>query len=94
MALDPGVVERPDKQRFEFPVEGAVAIARYRIDGDRIVLTHTEVPEHLSGKGIGSRLAHGVFEAIRESGRKVVLKCPFMRAYYARHPEYAEIVER
>ena len=72
------IVDRPDQGRFELAVEDTVAVAYYRLDGSRVVLTHTEVPQHLSGRGIGSRLAHGVFEAIRSSGRKVVAECPFM----------------
>jgi hypothetical protein len=59
--VDTGVIDRPDKSRFELPVEDEVAVAYYHLDGNRITLTHTEVPQHLSGQGIGSRLAKGVF---------------------------------
>ena len=88
------VIDRPDRNRFELPVGGDVAVAYYERDGQRITLTHTEVPEHLSGQGIGSRLAQGVFEAIRASGGKAVAQCPFMAAYAERHPEYAAALER
>jgi predicted GNAT family acetyltransferase len=88
-----GVIDHPDESRFELPVEDTVALAYYRIDGNRIVLTHTEVPQHLSGRGIGSRLAQGVFEAIRSSGRKAVVKCPFMAGYASRHPEFADLLD-
>ena len=88
------VKDYPDRHRFELPIEGdAVALAYYRVEGDRLILTHTEVPSEYGGQGIGSRLARGVFDAIRASGRKAVLKCPFMGAFYARHPEYADIVD-
>lgn len=88
------VEDNPPEHRFELPIEGSheVAAAYYRADGDRIVLTHTIVPERFSGQGLGSKLAYGTFETIRASGRKAVLLCPFMAAYYARHPEYADIV--
>lgn len=69
-----------------------MAASYYRMKGDRIVLTHTIVPERFSGRGIGSQLARGVFDEIRAGGSKVILICPFMTAYYARHPEYADIV--
>jgi hypothetical protein len=91
--VDTGVVDNPEKSRFELPVEGEVAVAYYRRDGDRITLTHTEVPQHLSGQGIGSRLAKGVFEALRARGRRAVAKCPFMAAYASRHPEYAILLD-
>jgi predicted GNAT family acetyltransferase len=87
------VIDRSDQSRFELPVEGAVAVAYYRVDGDRVTLTHTEVPQHLSGQGIGSRLAKGVFDALKASGRRAVAKCPFMAAYASRHPEYAALLD-
>jgi hypothetical protein len=34
-----------------------------------------------------------VFDAIRASGRKAVLKCSFMARFYAAHPEYSDIVD-
>ena len=89
------VVENPERHRFELAIGGSdeIAAAYYRIDDDgNLVLTHTEVPSEFSGQGIGSRLARGVFEMIRASGRKAVLKCPFMAAFYSRHPEYSDIV--
>lgn len=91
--MDGQVIDNPAKSRFEMAVGDEVAIAEYRIEDGRLVLTHTEVPEALSGQGIGSRLAKGVFELIRASGRHVIVRCPFMAAYMARHPELASLVE-
>ena len=91
--MDSGVVDRPEKSRFELAVEDSVAVAYYRLDGDRITLSHTEVPQHLSGQGIGSRLAKGVFEAIRARGQKAVARCPFIAYYASRHPEYAGLLD-
>lgn len=81
--------------RFELWFEDGqdAAAAYYCMDRNRYILTHTIVPEKLSGQGIGSQLARGVFDEIRASGRKAILVCPFMTAFYARHPEYADIVE-
>jgi predicted GNAT family acetyltransferase len=90
--MDQTVTDHPDKNRFELPVDGELALAYYRRDGDQFVLTHTEVPQRLSGQGIGSRLAKGVFEAIRASGGRAVTRCEFMAAYAARHPEYADLI--
>ena len=89
-----GVEENLAEARFELGVDGSqdVAAAYYHLEGDRVVLTHTIVPEALSGKGIGARLARGVFDELRASSRKAILICPFMTAFYARHPEYADVV--
>lgn len=92
--MDPEVRDNPADHRFELPITGdAIAAAYYRLDNGRLVLTHTEVPFEFSGQGIASRLARGVFDLIRKSRRKAILKCPFMAAYYAKHPEYADIVD-
>jgi predicted GNAT family acetyltransferase len=91
--MDNPVVDRPDQNRFELAIGDELALAYYRIEGDRIVLTHTEVPQALSGQGVGSRLAKGVFEQIRASGRKVVPRCSFMAGWVSRHPEYNDIVD-
>lgn len=92
--MDLEVRDNPAEHRFELPItDEAMALAYYRLDNGRVVLTHTEVPFEFSGQGIASRLAAGVFELIRASGRKAVLKCSFMANYYAKHPEYADIVD-
>jgi len=89
------IIDNPAEHRFELPIEGSdgdIAAAYYRNEDGRFILIHTEVPFAFTGQGIGSQLARGVFEAIRARGGKVVLRCPFMGRYHARHPEYSDIV--
>ena len=87
------VVDNPSEHRFELPIGDAIALAYYTSEGSRIVLTHTEVPQELSGRGVGSKLAQGVFEHLRAKGARVVAKCPFMAAYAGKHPEYAAMLD-
>jgi predicted GNAT family acetyltransferase len=69
------------EHRFELPLEaGEKAVSYYRIEDYRIHLLHTEVPQRLSGKGIGAKLATAVFEPIKRAGLRIVAKCPFMAA--------------
>jgi uncharacterized protein len=91
--MEATVVDNPAEQRFELAVGDAIAAAYYQRDGDRIVLVHTEVPEELSGRGIGSKLAAGVFALIRKDGRKTVALCPFMAAWAKRHPQAADMAD-
>ena len=87
------VKEDVDQKRFELPIaDDAIAAAYYRPDGADVVLVHTEVPEEFSGRGIATELAHGTFGLLRKTGRKAILKCPFMSSFVARHPEYADLV--
>lgn len=88
------VTDNPARHRFEMAVgQDAIAAAYYRVDGSRLVLIHTEVPWELSGQGLATRLAIGAFDLIRQSGRKAVLRCPFMADFFKGHPEYADVVD-
>ncbi len=89
----PEVKDNQAASRFEMASGGAVAFVEYeRAGGGRIALLHTEVPEALSGQGIGSKLARGVLDALRAEGAKIVPRCEFVAAYVARHPEYRDMV--
>ncbi len=89
----PEVEDNPALSRFEMASGGAVAFVEYeRAGGGRIALLHTEVPEALSGQGVGSKLVRGVLEALHAEGAKVVPRCEFVAAYVERHPEYRDMV--
>jgi predicted GNAT family acetyltransferase len=86
------VVHNPALRRYELAIGDSLAVAYYREAGDARVLTHTEVPFALSGQGIGTRLATGVFEDLKRTGWKAIVKCPFMSRFASRHPEYSALV--
>ena len=86
------VSDNPAMSRFEMTSGGAIAFVEYRRAGDRVVLTHTEVPETLSGQGVGSKLVSGVLDKIRSEGRTVVAECEFVAAFIKRHPGYQSLV--
>lgn len=86
------VEHRPDESRFLVRIDGAEAVLDYLRDGgDTITFTHTEVPEGLEGRGIGSALARAGLEHARERGLTVKVICPFVGAYLDRHPEYRDL---
>lgn len=91
--MDGEVVDNPAAGRFEMALGDDLAVADYRIVDGRVVLLHTEVPQSLSGRGVGSRLARGVFEILRGRGQRAVARCPFMAAYASRHPEYVVLLD-
>ena len=88
------VKDNPAASRFEMASGDAVAFVEYERAGDgRIALLHTEVPEILSGQGVGSKLVRGTLDALRGSGVKVVPRCGFVAAYIERHPEYRDLLD-
>jgi predicted GNAT family acetyltransferase len=88
----PQVKDNPAMGRFEMRSDGSTAFVEYRRAGDRIALLHTEVPEALSGQGVGSKLVRGTLDAVRAEGLKVVPRCEFVAAYIGRHPEYRDLL--
>lgn len=88
------IINNVSMSRYELPIaDGAVAVAYYSLEDGRVVLRHTEVPSEYGGQGIGKRLAHAVFEALRAEGKRVVAKCPFMASYAARNPQIAMLLD-
>ncbi len=91
-APEQSVTENAAAHRFELKVEDHLAITDYRETAGGIDLVHTEVPDALSGRGVGSRLAQGVFDQLRASGRKAKLSCSFLKAWAARHPDVSDLI--
>lgn len=79
--------------QYETTVDGVTAYAAYDLeDPERIVFTHTIVPEELSGRGIANSLVkHGLDDA-RNRGLTVVPQCSFVAAFIKRHPEYEDLL--
>jgi uncharacterized protein len=77
--------------RFELDVEGAMAFANYRLTPQAVIITHTETPRGLRGRGIASELVRGALDLIRADGRKVIAGCGFVADYLRSHPEFADL---
>ena len=80
------------QSRFELDVEGAVAFANYRLAPSVVIITHTETPRALRGRGIASELVDEALKLIRADGHKVVAGCSFVADYLRKHPEDADLV--
>ncbi|WP_449470176.1 GNAT family N-acetyltransferase [Sphingobium chungangianum] len=88
------IINNVSMRRYELPIEDdAVAVTYYKLEDGRVVLLHTEVPSEYGGRGIGTKLAHAVFELLRSEGKRVIAKCPFMARYAAGIPEYAAMLD-
>jgi predicted GNAT family acetyltransferase len=84
--------DNPELSRFEMDDDGILAVANYRLVGNTITFTHTEVPPQARGQGLASRLIAGALEAARVRGLKVVAHCSFVCDYLAKHPEYHDLM--
>ena len=85
--------DNPAAARYELRQgERVVAFAQYRVDGDALHFTHTEVTDEFEGQGLGSELARQALDDVRRRGMKAVPRCAFIQAYIRRHPEYEALL--
>ena len=92
---DVEVTNNEAEHRYEARVGGELAgSAYYDAADDLIVFTHTEVDDAFEGKGVGSALAKGALDDVRADGRrKVVPRCPFIKGWIDRHPDYQDLLD-
>ena len=81
------------EQRYEFDLDGDMAVIDYRREPGTVVLTHTYVPPRHENRGRGSAMVRAVLEDIRAQGLQVVPCCSFIAHYIRRHPEWESIVK-
>jgi len=82
-----------EKSQFETTVDGHVALTAYDLeDPDRIVFTHTDVPEALAGRGIAGEIVKFGLDYAREKKLTVVPQCAYVASYIKRHPEYQDLL--
>jgi predicted GNAT family acetyltransferase len=81
-----------DRSRYELLLHGdLVGVADYRIDGDTIVFSHTEIDAQLRGNGLGALLVSGALDDVRTTGRAVRPVCWFVREFIETHKDYADL---
>lgn len=88
MSLQPEIIHNEASHRFEASLDGRLAVAEYRINGERILFTHTEVPPEFRGKGIAEKLVLAGFAFARQNNLKIVPVCSYVVRVLERHPDY------
>jgi predicted GNAT family acetyltransferase len=90
------VQDNAEQQRYEASTESGVVagFAEYRDVAGVRVFTHTEVDDAYEGQGIGSSLARGALDDVRERGMSIRVKCPFIKKFIDSHDEYADLEAR
>ncbi len=73
---------------------GPYAEMTYSRAGDTfIIIDHTGVPDVYRGQGVGVALVERAVEDARAGGYKIMPLCPFAKAQFARHPEWADVLK-
>ena len=89
---DTPVVDDTAASRFVIREGRTEAELIYVIEGDRMVLVHTEVPGEWGGRGIGGRLVRAAVDQAAADDLTVVPWCPFARRWLGDHPDEAAAV--
>lgn len=74
------------QNRYELEIEGQLAIVNYRLEGDRISITHVFVPETLRGRGVAADIMDGVVADAKKRGLVIVPVCSYAQSYLERKP--------
>ena len=86
-ADDVEVVDVPAESRFVVRHNGTEAELVYHVRGQRLVLLHTEVPDEMSGQGIGGHLVRAALRCAQTDRLTLVPWCPFARQWLKEHPD-------
>ena len=91
--MDATITDAEAAQRYEARLEDELAgFLDYVVKHDRIALIHTEVLPAYQGRGVGESLTRFALDDARGRGLRVIVTCPYVRAYVERHPETHDIV--
>jgi predicted GNAT family acetyltransferase len=84
----PFVTHNESKKRFEVALGGRTAFAEYRVEGDRMIFTHTEVPPPFRGRGIAKRIVLAGFDAAARNNLRIVPLCSYVARVLGEHPQF------
>ena len=80
--------------RYTIAVDGHEVGHAEFVDRDtQRVFTHTEVDENYEGRGLATILVAEALRATRDSGLRIVAKCPMVANYIDKHDEFKDAAD-
>lgn len=86
------VDDQATESRFVVRGSGGAAELEYRLDGDRLYLIHTEVPDAWEGHGVASQLVRAALRRAAAEHLTVIPWCPFARRWLRGHEDEAAAI--
>ena len=84
----------PTGGRYLARLEDAEAEMTYSRAGAKlIIIDHTGVPSELGGRGVGQALVLRAIEDARAEGFRIIPLCPFAKAQFDKHPDWADVLK-
>ena len=92
--MNTDVTFNPDKERYEISVDGEFAgWVDAKDDGDVLRMPHTVVLPEFGGKGVAKILVAAALDDIRERGRLIAPRCPYVVDFVEKNPQYGDLVK-
>lgn len=73
-------------------IEGEAEITFTKRRPGLISADHTGAPETMRGTGAAAALVSFMVEDARRNGFKILPLCPYVRAQYKKHPDWADVM--
>lgn len=77
-------------QAFTAEVDGHRAALDYTLADRVMTITHTGVPQAISGRGVAAELMRAALSAAKAAGWQVEPACSYAAAYMSKHPADAD----
>jgi len=82
------IIHQKKLQRFELIINSEVAFIEYQKRDNQFILSHSEVPVSLRGKGVGKTLVAKTFEYLIANDIKAHATCSYIRIVVMRNPKW------
>ncbi len=86
------IVHDAAAHRFSVAVEGHHGELDYTLRDGVMVITHTEVPPAIGGRGVAAALTRTALATARREDWKVLPTCSYAAAFIRRHPEFSDLL--
>ena len=86
------VTDNNARQRFELEINGHVAFADYRREGDILHLPHVEAHPALRGTGAAGQLMQGIMHIAMREKLRVHPICGYAVVWLEKHKEFSDLV--
>ena len=85
------LIHNKSECKYEYHIDEHVAYITYDDQNGNMHLTHTVVPDALSGKGLAKTLLEDVLKQIKKDNKKAVAQCSYITRYLDKHPEASNL---
>ncbi len=86
------LIHNAAENKYEFHIGEHIAYIQYENHDGVFHITHTIVPDALSGKGLAKKLTIAVMNEIEAQNGKVQPQCSYTVAFMEKNPDYKRLL--